>query len=394
MMKIIHNLQLQNNLSKHYPSMFSRLFSGYNVRRKNFGDIFLRNYFRSILVPKILNDQLQKIYIDEFASKIPTGNFNPSQVETLILKEKIVKFIRQNQSREDINNFMAIFHDFANQNYQNFNVLELIGLKQINNSSLSQNLYFKANSLSAILEIFDIKRSVYNDYPAIGFLKDNRRYIPAHCDKMQNDKIPQIVAIITINSNSKAITFFYQNHKILQKLTLLNPKSVEILQEVLISKNEVNEQGYFVKTTPHKIINHRKDGSVFIQYNFSNNPYFISDPKNCKYSQKEVDQAIANFCLISNKLKQSFKFTCDERENVIIFKNDQLVHGRTAVLENEIREMAYLPFDIDLKNELQTKNTEKFDNKKSQLQLIKKPSSSIIKPITQRFKKQQIFQQK
>jgi len=211
---------------------------------------------------------------------------------------------------------------------------------------------------------------------------------------MQNDKIPQILAIITIKSNSKAITFFSQNQKILQKLKLLNPKSVEILQEVLISKYEVNSEGYFVKTTPHKIINHRNDGSVFIQYNFSNNPYFISDPKNSKYSQKEVDQAIANFCLVSNKLSQSFKFTCDERENVIIFKNEQLVHGRTAVSENEIREMAYLPFDYDLKNELQTKITENFDDKKAQFQVTKKPSSSVRKTITKRFKKQQISAKK
>jgi hypothetical protein len=344
-------------------------------------NIFFRNYYRSVKIPASLIFQVQKTYLNEFLPKVPSGNFNPSFYESLILKEKIARFFRANSDDLDCKNFISKISEFViddqnDQSKQVLTVLELVGLNQVDNLSLVQDIYFKTLTLSAIMEIFDIKRSVHNDFPAIGFLVDNNQFIPHHCDKMHQDKIPEIVAILTIRSNSNAITFFTENDLIYNKFKSLYPQSFKILEEVNISKNEVDENGYFQKTKAHKVINYHENGNVFLHYNFSNNPYLIDDIKNCQYTQDQVDKAIDDFKIICKNSKECFRFICDKKNNVLLFKNKHVLHGRSAVLGNVERKMVYLPFDYSIKLIKESKREiddkkgfedKKFEDKKEEL---------------------------
>jgi len=65
--------------------------------------------------------------------------------------------------------------------------------------------------------------------------------------------------------------------------------------------------------------------------------------QNSKYSQKEVDKAIADFSSVCLNLSESFKFVCDEKNNVLFFDNCKLLHGLSIVNEKDIRKMVYLP---------------------------------------------------
>jgi hypothetical protein len=311
-------------------------------------NIFSRNYFRSTIIPKGIIQHAQKFYLNELKFHIACGNLNPSLKEITQLQFIINQYFQENIQDSEIKNFKKIFDEFTKKNLINdknnlFTVLELIGLDQPSNQSLSQDIFFKILTISAIMQQSKIRRMILNDYPIIGFLSDNNRFIPAHCDKIHDDSIPEFVAIVTVNSNSNAFTFFTENYLIYKNFKLQNPQSFKILQEVLICKNEVNEKGFFTKTKAHKIINYKEDGSIFLHYNFSSNPYLISDPTQCKYSQKDVDKAIGDFSVMCLNLSESFKFVCDQKNNVLLFKNQDVLHGRSEVMQSEVRKMVYLP---------------------------------------------------
>jgi len=73
------------------------------------------------------------------------------------------------------------------------------------------------------------------------------------------------------------------------------------------------------------------------------NPYILFDPQNSRYSQKEVDKAIEDFSTICLNLGESFKFFCDEKNNVLFFDNCKVLHGLSIVNPKDIRKMIYLP---------------------------------------------------
>jgi hypothetical protein len=316
---------------------------------KKLNNIFIRNYFRSVSIPQTLISSASKFYIDELQPYVASGNFNPSFEESSQLQIKINRYLRDNSQLSEVKNFTKILDEFVNRdsstNKNDFlTVLELTGLNQPLNQSLTQDIYFKVLTISAIIESFGIKRLIDGDSPAIGFANNSEnKFLPAHCDKMNDDETPQFVGIVTIKSNSKAFTFFTENHLIYKNLKMHHPQSLKILEEVLICKIKLNQKGFFEKTKPHKIINYNDDGSIFLNYNFLDNPYILFDPQNSKYSQKEVDKAIEDFSTICLNLSESFKFVCDEKNNVLFFDNCKVLHGLSIVNPKDIRKMVYLP---------------------------------------------------
>ncbi len=335
-------------------------------------NIFVRNYYRSTIIPDGIIQNAQRFYLNELQPTIPGGNLNPSLKQITQLEFRINQYFKENIQQSEVKNFKKILDEFAKKNSSNdknnlFTVLELIGLNQPPNQTLTQDIFFKALTISAIMQQAGITRTVLNDDPIIGFLSNNR-FLPAHCDKINDSIIPEFVAIVTINSNSKAFTFITENHLIYKNFKLQNPQSFKILQEVDIYRNEINEMGLPVKTRAHKIINYKEDGSIFLDYNYSRNPYLIFDPQQFKYSQEEVDKAISDFEAICLDLKESFKFVCDQKNIVVLFKNQDVLHGRSEVKNNEKREMAYLPCESFNKN------------KTPDTQIIKPKSSRALNP--------------
>jgi hypothetical protein len=328
-------------------------------------NIFVRNYYRSTIIPDGIIKNAQRFYLNELQPTISGGNLNPSLKQITQLEFRINKYFKENLQQSEVKNFKKLLDEFAKKNSSDknnqFTVLELIGLNQPSNQTLTQDIFFKALTISAIMQQAGIRRTVLNDDPIIGFLSNNQ-FLPAHCDKINDSIIPEFVAIVTINSNSKAFTFITENHLIYKNFKLQNPQSFKILQEVDICRNEINAMELSVKTRAHKIINYKGDGSIFLDYEYSRNQYSIFDPQQCKYSQEEVDKAISDFEAICLDLKESFKFVCDEKNNVVLFKNKSVLHGRSEVGNNERRKMIYLPCESFNKNK--TPNT-KIINPKS-----------------------------
>ena len=375
---------------------------GYPIfRLKN---IFARNYYRSTIIPDGIIQNAQRFYLNELQPTIPGGNLNPSLKQITQLEFRINQFFKENLQKSEVKNFKKILDEFAKKNSSNdknnlFTVLELIGLNQPSNQTLTQDIFFKALTISAIMQQAGIIRTVLNDDPIIAFLSNNR-FLPAHCDKINDSIIPEFVAIVTINSNSKAFTFITENHLIYKNFKLQNPQSFKILQEVDIYRSEINEMELPVKTRAHKIINYKEDGSIFLDYNYSRNPYLIFDPQQFKYSQEEVDKAISDFEAICLDLKESFKFVCDQKNNVVLFKNEKVLHGRSEVKNNEKREMVYLPCESLNKNKtpntkiIKPKSSTAFDvselNTKKRIRSCeslnknKTPNTKIIKPKSSR----------
>jgi len=218
--------------------VFGGVFRGSSISRLN--NIFIRNYFRSVLIPQGLISSASKFYINELQPYIVSGNFNPSCEESSQLQIKINQYLRQNSQLNEVKNFTKILDEFANRDSSTnkndfFTVLEMIGLNQPSNQSLMQDIYFKVLTISAIIESFGIKRLMDENHPAIGFVNNSsNKFLPAHCDKMNDDETPQFVGIVTIKSNSKAFTFFTENHLIYKNFKPQYPQSLKILEEVLI----------------------------------------------------------------------------------------------------------------------------------------------------------------
>jgi len=171
-------------------------------------NIFIRNYFRSTIIPRGIIQHAQHLYLNELKPNIACGNLNPSLNETTEFQLKINQYLKENWEKNEIKNFYKLVTDFANTNSSNsrnnlFTVIELIGLDQPLNQSLTQDIYFKVLTISAIIESFGIKRLIDGDSPAIGFANNSEnKFLPAHCDKMNDDETPQFNASSAISKNS------------------------------------------------------------------------------------------------------------------------------------------------------------------------------------------------
>lgn len=340
-----------------------------------FANLFKRYYLRSAFFPSDLVKNHQEFYQKNFLKYRYSNIVNPSANDTDLVSDNLAKYCTENNS-EELNNLLKAIEQFVDD--KNCLVLEIKGLNQADNLTINHQALFKNLLVCALIHKFKLVRTKYDGnfvlgtIGEIGGLKKISDYLPLlpHRDAVDANLIPQYVAIVNIASNDHAQTFFVDNQKIVECMAVQYPRELSILLDTKIIVKEINrsQEVLSFSNKSFSIIESTDNGQYKINV-FSDRfkMFLVSDSK---VTHNDFIEAVFALKKVVIDHPEQIKVVLNGDNQVVFFKNQALLHGRSALASDKYREVNYLPFDDSVIKKVITNVKNIFD---------KKPSSMIIK---------------
>lgn len=354
--------------------------------------LFTRTFHLKTTFPKNLIESCFEYYRKDFKIDkiLPTIhlNPNPSLFEVKKFNEFLLQYYQHHKASTEIINFRNDLIKFFRSDSKNqspdilkYFIIEIHGFNHPNSlKSKDRIIHFKALLLSSILRNYNLTRSKEDNYEILG-LSENRNDLAHHCDQIGGKKNPDYVAIVPLESDSQADTFFTLNQEIIEQFKEKDNKSFTILSEVYLDFYRQNKSGIEYRYKTDKLFRINQDQSYLID--LTPDILKTSSQTQSRFNNQQIINALNKFKEFCQKIrytKSTLRVIINHENQLVIFNNNHLLHGRSLIKKNEKRDVFYLPFD-------QFKETNQFEKKTGdQIKLkdhieenlsIKKTGSSI-----------------
>ncbi|MFM7620855.1 MAG: hypothetical protein ACKO47_04545 [Alphaproteobacteria bacterium] len=289
----------------------------------------------------------------------------------------VKKFYEQNKDQDEVKDFKNSLKKFFSD--KKCIAIEIENFVQPSSHELKQDLAYKVLVSASVFENYGVMRIA--DESGKPILQENvsNNYIDFHCDSIDPNTFPYFTAIVSVKSNSKAITRVIEAKEICAKLQKDHPRSMAILTELEFVVQKVTPPSFIELSNPIKIIQLNTDNTYFINYSLLNNSNTTSTflpvfKDHQKFSRLEITQALKDF---KNCLRNSLNyhdFVLNERNQVLLIKNRLSVHNRQQVSPLETRDVVYFVCN----NSELIKDQTWHRNKQSNI-VVAKPQASVLK---------------
>ncbi|GDX36413.1 hypothetical protein LBMAG18_09240 [Alphaproteobacteria bacterium] len=343
-----------------------------------FFDLFKRFYLRSVYFPPDLVRNHQKFYQQNYLKyiygKVP---INPSLLDADMSSFSLNEYFASNKSKE-LEKLINAINQFIDD--KNCLVLEIKGLNQDVNLTLDHQALSKNLLVCGLINKFNFVRTKHNgslvlgSINELGELKKNSDYLPLwpHFDAISANLIPQYVAIVNIVSNDDAQTFFVDNQKIIENMAKQYPKELSILLGTKIIVKEFNRSHNVFSTSKQSfsVVERNEVGEFTI--NLFSDRFKMLVVSETQTTNDEFIKAVSALKAVAIEHKEKMKVVLNSDNQVVFFKNLSLLHGRSALSIDKIREVNYLPFDDSVKKNIMTNSINNF---------VQQPSNSPLKSL-------------
>jgi len=362
--------------------------------------LFTRRFHLKTTFPKDLIDSCFDYYKKEFkidqVSPSIHLNPNPSLFEVKKFNDFLLQHYQQHKSSTEVINFRSDLikffrSDSKNSKYQSpdilkYFIIEICGFNHPNSlKNKDRIIHFKTLLLTSILRNYNLTRSKEDNYEILG-LSENTNDLPHHCDQIGGKKNPDYVAIVPLESNSKADTFFTLNQEIIEQFKEKDNRSFTILSEVYLDFYRQNKSGIEYRYKTDKLFRINQDQSYLID--LTPDILKTTSQTQSRFNNQQIISALNNFKEFCQKIrytKLTLRIIINHENQLVIFNNNHLLHGRSLIEKSEKRDVFYLPFD-------QCKDTKQFEKKTDDQIKLKdhikenptiQETSSIIRPTSQ-----------
>jgi len=330
--------------------------------------LFKRCYLRSLEFPKDLIANHQKFYQDNFLKYSYRNVINPSQDDTELVSNNLSKYFADNNSNQ-YQNLLKTIADFSDDD--KCLVLEIKGLDQPSNLSLNHQALFKNLLVCGLIHNLNFVRTRYQGDFVLGLvgqlggLKKISDYLPllAHRDAVDANLIPKYVAIVNIASNDIAQTFFVDNQKIVEDMARFYPQELSILMntKIIVKELDRSQEVFSTSAQSFSVISEARSGKFDINLYSDRFKMFLADDESV--TRDDFIKAVFVLKKVFINHQEQIKVVLNGDNQVVLFKNKELLHARSALDRNKYREVNYLPFDELLNKKIIT-NSQNFVDEK------------------------------
>lgn len=343
-----------------------------------FANLFKRYYLRSAFFPSDLVKNHQEFYQKNFLKYRYSNIINPSANDTDLVSDNLAKYCAEKNS-EELNNLLKAIEQFIDD--KNCLVLEIKGLNQADNLTINHQALFKNLLVCALIHKFNFVRTKYKQNFVLGTigdlggLKKISDYLPLlpHRDAVDANLIPQYVAIVNIASNDHAQTFFVDNQKIIENMARQYPNELAILLETKIIVKEFDRLQEVFSTSKQSFCVVEKVENNQYKINLFSDRFKMFLVSQNQITRDDFIKAVFTLKKIVINHQEQMKIVLNSDNQVVFFKNQALLHGRSGLSSDKYREVNYLPFEDSIIKKMKT-NTEKY--------FYKKPSPSLLSALT------------
>ncbi|MFM7620854.1 MAG: hypothetical protein ACKO47_04540, partial [Alphaproteobacteria bacterium] len=160
-----------------------------------------------------------------------------------------------------------------------------------------------------------------------------------------------------------AQTFFVDNQKIVENMARFYPQELSILMntKIIVKELDRSQEVFSTSAQSFSMISKEKSGKYAINLFSDRFKMFLADDKSVPHD--DFINAVFALKKVFINHQEQIKVVLNGDNQVVLFKNKELLHARSALDRNKYREVNYLPFDELLNKKIITKSQNYVDEK-------------------------------